>query len=415
MAIASTGAFAQTNCFTTDNGFGGTMRVCEFGSSGGGSASHPERPARDYEQERRDAEEERQRVDRNARVEALNQRVIRAFDSGDYREALRLSYEQQAIYNGPVVKKNIENLKKAIARREIWEKADAIRQEGDAAIRRRDLRAAVQHFKRALAIDPDVLSAEGKQALLSYENLLKGEQSIQQTADAFAGALRTTQAGGLDFDATPNESAVASTQAPVSAGCGPSRDSRVVDACNVPSGLPENAESAIAEVYRDAPPGVSDRVRKAFQAVMVSDWSVAKAWFEDALNRDPGNVGLMRMVELADYTLRHEGTAPVQFTPTRSDTDTFVRDARNGQFTQPVAVRAHFYSLPPEELRRMVGQPEGTQLQLPRDEDIMFLFADQEPAAAPIELMDVLRARALYIEVYTDAWVLLKAYVAQYK
>ncbi len=80
----------------------------------------------------------------------------------------------------------------------------------------------------------------------------------------------------------------------------PHTDTSVVDARNVPSGLPKALDSAIAKAYSDAPPGVSDRVRKGFQAVMDRDWKVAKAWFQDALNRDPNNAGLKRLVALTD-------------------------------------------------------------------------------------------------------------------
>lgn len=77
-------------------------------------------------------------------------------------------------------------------------------------------------------------------------------------------------------------------------------DPMVVDARNVPSGLPKSVDNAIDTAYRDAPPGVKDRVRKGFQAVMVRDWAVAKAWFQDALNHDPNNAGLKRLVALTD-------------------------------------------------------------------------------------------------------------------
>lgn len=80
----------------------------------------------------------------------------------------------------------------------------------------------------------------------------------------------------------------------------PNADTSVVDARNVPSGLPKALDNAIASAYSAAPPGVSDRVRKGFQAVMVRDWKVAKAWFQDALNRDPNNAGLKRLVALTD-------------------------------------------------------------------------------------------------------------------
>lgn len=80
----------------------------------------------------------------------------------------------------------------------------------------------------------------------------------------------------------------------------PHTDTSVVDARNVPSGLPKALDNAIASAYVNAPPGVSDRVRKGFQAVMSKDWKVAKAWFQDALNRDPTNAGLKRLVALTD-------------------------------------------------------------------------------------------------------------------
>ena len=88
---------------------------------------------------------------------------------------------------------------------------------------------------------------------------------------------------------------LAASQKPASSG-----DPKVVDARNVPSGLPKDLDNAITNAYSSAPPGVSDRVRKGFQAVMERDWKVAKAWFQDALNRDPTNAGLKRLVTLAD-------------------------------------------------------------------------------------------------------------------
>lgn len=80
----------------------------------------------------------------------------------------------------------------------------------------------------------------------------------------------------------------------------PAANSAVVDARNVPSGLPRPLDSAIAKAYANSPPGVIERVRKGFQAVLVGDWLVAKVWFQDALNRDSSNVGLKRLIILVD-------------------------------------------------------------------------------------------------------------------
>ena len=85
----------------------------------------------------------------------------------------------------------------------------------------------------------------------------------------------------------------------------------VVDTRNLPSGLPRAIDDAIGGAYRNASPGLSNRVRKGFQAVMTKDWKVAKAWFQDALQLDPNNEGLKKFIVLCDYTL---GTKPVNNT-----------------------------------------------------------------------------------------------------
>jgi hypothetical protein len=139
---------------------------------------------------------------------------------------------------------------------------------------------------------------------------------MQKTIDNFAQTLSAAPAsGGLDFDGRTSGNApgagsngggldftaVVSTAGPKTpAAALPSGDPRVVDARNVPSGLSKPVENAIAGAYANSPPGVSDRVRKGFQAVADRDWKVAKAWFEEALNRDPGNAGLKSLVELAN-------------------------------------------------------------------------------------------------------------------
>lgn len=77
----------------------------------------------------------------------------------------------------------------------------------------------------------------------------------------------------------------------------PNTDPMVVDARNVPSGLPKSVDDAIPHT----PSG--ERVRKGFQAVQDGDWKVALAWFKDALNKEPGDPGISRLVDLAQFTL----------------------------------------------------------------------------------------------------------------
>ncbi len=121
-------------------------------------------------------------------------------------------------------------------------------------------------------------------------------------------------------------------------------DSRVVDAQGVPSGLPKSVDDAILSDYANAPAGVSDRVRKGFQAIQTRDWKVARAWFQDAQNHDPGNPNLQRLAELADYTQKRieKGGKPA---------------------VSGIA--------PPSGL---VTQKQETSLPLPTDEDFKILF-----------------------------------------
>lgn len=130
------------------------------------------------------------------------------------------------------------------------------------------------------------------------------------------------------------------------------------NAQNVSSGLWKGMDNAIVDVYAGSPPGVSDRVRKGFQAVTDRDWKVAKVWFEDALNRDPGNAGLKRLVALTDPSPKPKPP------PAKSD-------ARPNQ-TKPASAAT-----------------ANPNLQLPDPNDIYILF----PGAKPVEdkeLMDVL-------------------------
>jgi hypothetical protein len=153
---------------------------------------------------------------------------------------------------------------------------------------------------------------------------------MQKAIQGFAETLKAAPAaGGLDFDGGNSASSpgannsggldfattvVAADPAPPppKSGCATPGSTMTVDACNVPSGLSKGQEDAIAGAYRDAPPGVSDRVRKGFQAVAARDWKVATAWFQDALSRDPNNAGLKRMIELTQYTMpdKQVATAP---------------------------------------------------------------------------------------------------------
>lgn len=153
----------------------------------------------------------------------------------------------------------------------------------------------------------------------------------------------------------------------------PHTDTSVVDARNVPSGLPKALDSAIAKAYSDAPPGVSDRVRKGFQAVMDRDWKVAKAWFQDALNRDSNNAGLKRLVALTDSSLQANKQLGVRNEPSGlGGTSNF-----KGALATPGQTKSAFAST------------TDSDLQLPGPND-MFLEGPGPEAMKEKEALDIL-------------------------
>lgn len=164
-------------------------------------------------------------------------------------------------------------------------------------------------------------------------------------------------------------------------------DTSVVDARNVPSGLPKSVDDAIVSGYSGAPPGVSDRVRKGFQAIAGRDWKVARAWFQDALNHDPDNVGLKRLVDLADYTEKYseQKVTPTSDAANKPDTSEEIpadADPRTYALTSKTIHTA-------EAWKRFIDKkyPKMNPSELPKDSDIDFLFPGL-PALEAKELSD---------------------------
>ena len=220
---------------------------------------------------------------------------------------------------------------------------------GVLAYKRGDIEQALRHFELAKQYMPDVPYLKGhiadnlanlttarndiaakQQAKLVEQQDKAAAKNMQQSIQNFAQTLNTPpSSGGLDFDGrnagSPSSAGgdgggldfaafVPATRQTASASAVPSGDPRVVDARNVPSGLSKPVENAIAGAYANAPAGVSDRVRKGFQAVADGDWKVAKAWFEEALARDPNNANLKSLVAAAspkpDRSRQAANTAP---------------------------------------------------------------------------------------------------------
>lgn len=91
----------------------------------------------------------------------------------------------------------------------------------------------------------------------------------------------------------------------------PHTDTSVVDARVARDGA--SFTNQVPELKRSP---AADRINKGFQAVINHDWPVALAWWQDALNRDPGNAALKRSVDLAQWMVdRRKANAAGPATP----------------------------------------------------------------------------------------------------
>ena len=91
----------------------------------------------------------------------------------------------------------------------------------------------------------------------------------------------------------------------------PNIDPSVVDAR-----VPRDGARLVRRVPELARSPAADRIAKGFQAVMNRDWPVALAWWQDALQRDPGNAALKRSVDLAQWMVdRRTAAAAGPVTP----------------------------------------------------------------------------------------------------
>lgn len=127
-------------------------------------------------------------------------------------------------------------------------------------------------------------------AIRSFEEALDHDPDDPDLIDALNRARTEKAKSRLPAVAAP------SRPAPVNI------DKSVVDARAVASSLPASVDAAIPHT----PSG--DRVRKGFQAIQTGDWKLALAWFQDAHNKEPGNPGLRRLVDLAKFTLAYRSS-----------------------------------------------------------------------------------------------------------
>jgi tetratricopeptide (TPR) repeat protein len=340
LGAAVTNAFAQGR----DMGCSGTVaNPCGGSPSSGSRRSAPSSPRADP------AEEARER--RRSEALAANSRGVAFQKQGEHAKAV--AAYQEAADKAPddeIIRVNLVNAKLWLEHQLAEEKAER--------------EAAEAKLKDKAAAN-------------------KMQQSIQDFAKTLNAA---PSSGGLDFDGAG--STKASNDGSKSDGLDfTSRDPSVVDARNVSSGLPKAMDEAIAGAYKDAPAGVVDRVRKGFQAVMGRDWKVARAWFEDALNRDPNNAGLKRLFALTDSpqpSNRQNTTSDKPFTneaiPPNADKRTYAE--RSMKVHSQEEWRKFLF---PDEAPVLTKLPDGRRmyLQKPADADMEFLFDTTTPAPKP--------------------------------
>lgn len=303
-------------------------------------------------------------ADQQAR--SANEQGVAAYNRGDWATAIALFKQSlQNFPNDPTYRQNLVNAETNLANQQAKEKAEREEKE-----KQRQNKAAADNMQQSIRNFAQTLNASPISGGLDFDGRT-------------AGTAPDANSGGLDFT-----SAVAAPGKSAASG-----DPMVVDARNVPSGLPKDVESAIAGAYQNAPPGVSDRVRKGFQAVMERDWKAAKAWFQDALNRDPANAGLKRLVALTDSPQqpgRQSATVDARNEPaglggTGAKKGSKAKPASNPnlQLPDPDDIRFLFPGLQKMKDREAPVYktlPDGRRVQMPQDSDLEYLFG---PGAAP--------------------------------
>ena len=284
---------------------------------------NPQRQVDQEEQRRKEAAEENR-----AGQEALDSEdwgtAIDKFES-----ALELNPDNQLYQQNLQYARQKLAEAQADARRK--EQASLENHEGVEAFAKRDWTTALRYFQQASDRWPD-----NPVYVKNLYNAQRQVDRVQRDASAandmavligqMVDTLPSLSGGGPDFDrgsATPglnnpalnisdadglrdagNESAKGESNG---SSLKISDADNVVDARNVPSGLPKSVDDAI-------PHGpVGDRVRKGFECVMEHDWPAAKAWFEDALNKDPGDAGVARLIDLAKWTMQREKATALTF------------------------------------------------------------------------------------------------------
>ncbi len=158
--------------------------------------------------------------------------------------------------------------------------------------------AAAAQRQRDAELKQQRIEAENKRRAEEIEKQAKFIDDRDAAASTLRGSTGVPASGGVGDSGLRGSGATPELRGSnTDAAQAPDLDPMVVDARNVPTGLPKSVEAEIP----DTPSG--RRVRKGFEAVMDHDWSVALAWFQDAHNHEPDNAGILRLIDLAEFTI----------------------------------------------------------------------------------------------------------------
>lgn len=171
---------ASSQCFIDSNG----VRACPVGPEPGGG-SHTSPPSGGLWE---DDAEERERAQRNARYNAVHEQAKAAYERQDYREALRLLREQQALRDGPVVRAGIASLERYFVEQANIEQGNRYNQQANSAKEKGDSQQALRLYQQALALYPNP-TAEYRQFVADYQKFVEAqtrerEARLQREAEA---------------------------------------------------------------------------------------------------------------------------------------------------------------------------------------------------------------------------------------
>jgi tetratricopeptide (TPR) repeat protein len=206
--------------------------------------------------------------------------------------------------------------------------------------------------------------------------------AMQQSANALANSLTVSADDGLDFGSSinrvkpPDLEFTKDSNTPAPCGSGLTfGDYKTVDTRCIPSGLGKFIDDSIAKDFAKSPAGVSDRVRKGFQSLLVKDRSVALAWFKQALSLDPNNEGLKRVIELIEDTTKYQSSPKVLLSQ-----PLYIDEKQASKELMDVLLSNIGYFPPPPV--------PANGLQLPQPDDISLLFMGKDVPTVFITFSD---------------------------